>query len=148
MRAGDYSPEISENTGVAVPPGVPFVGGSNWVIWNHISPALERTAIEFLAFMCTLEAQLHLHEEAGLLPARLDALAQSTQKDHYPAVQETLQKGRSFPATRLWGIVENRLSEALQSISEAIFDPNVDIEAALDEHLAPLERRLNMTLAS
>jgi ABC-type glycerol-3-phosphate transport system substrate-binding protein len=146
---GSFPPEVVANTGVAVPPGVPFVGGSNWVIWSHIPRNLESAALEFIAHITSKEAQMRLFEDTGQLPARLKALLPIMDDAHYAPVLKTLLKGRPFPSTHLWGIVEERLTDALFRISETLQgNPDADLEAILDEHLSPLEKRLNLTLSS
>ncbi|MCB9134364.1 MAG: extracellular solute-binding protein [Anaerolineales bacterium] len=143
-----FPPEVRENTAVAVPPGIPFVGGSNWVIWTHTPVRLEQAALDFIAAICSTEAQIRLHNETGVLPARLDALTQNIHKPHYPVVWKTLQKGWPFPSTRLWGMIEHRLADAFFIISNALLaNPDADIEMLLDEQLTPLERHLNITLS-
>lgn len=149
LNEGRYPAEVAENTGVAVPPGIPFVGGSNWVIWLHTPYHLEPAALEFIAYMASEKAQVRLHQATGQLPAHLKALSQSTSNPHYAAVLQTLQTGRPFPSTRLWGLVEIQLTAALFNISTALLEnPAADIDALLDEHLIPLEQRLNITLSS
>ncbi|MBN2149692.1 MAG: extracellular solute-binding protein [Anaerolineales bacterium] len=146
---GAFSAEVTQNTSVAVPPGVPFVGGSNWVIWSHIPPQLEAAALNFIAYITSRQAQTQLYENSGLLPARLEALLSITKHPLYSAVLQTLQKGRPFPSTKLWGMIEDKLTEALFRISETLIDnPLADMDSVFDEYLNPLERRLNLTLSN
>jgi len=149
MAEGRYPEEVVAHTGIAVPPGTPFVGGSNWVIWAYAGARQAQEALDFIQAMCSTEAQVRLHRQTGVLPARLDALTQSTDDPRYAAVWQTLQKGQPMLSTRLWGLVEHRMMEALAQISSALIaHPDADLIGLMDEHLTPLERMLNLTLAS
>jgi len=148
LNHGAFPPELTNNTGVAVPPGVPFVGGSNWVIWHHIKSTEERLALRFIELMTSKDVLVYLHEKTGILPARIDALSATADDPHYTAAMKTLQTGRSFPLKRLCGLLETRLTEALFHIScELNANPSAELDGLMDRFLSPLERQLNLALS-
>jgi hypothetical protein len=119
------------------------------VIWAHTSPRLEQDIFEFLLAVCSTETLMRLHRATGVLPARLDALIKSTEDPHYAAVWQTLHKGKPLPSTRLWGMIEHRLTDAFFNISSAVMaNPSANIDHLLDEQLNPLERTINLALSS
>jgi len=60
-----------------------------------------------------------------------------------------LRSGRTLPGTRLWGVVEYNLTEALAQVwAELLADPDADVEESLRRYLDPAARRLSLTLES
>jgi ABC-type glycerol-3-phosphate transport system substrate-binding protein len=72
----EASPNRAANLGVALPPGPPFVGPSNLVIWGHIAPREERAAVEWVNRLIAPETQYGYCSVTGLLPVRLDVLSE------------------------------------------------------------------------
>jgi multiple sugar transport system substrate-binding protein len=142
-------PEKTKEWGVAFTTGVPFVGGSNLAIWNHCRQ--EQTALKLVGFLTAPQAQRTYGLHRGLLPTRLETLdSPDFANDAALAlIAYGLRSGRSFPATRLWGLIEAKLADALVQIWKDIFDsPAPEIDALLDKHLAPVARSLNKTLGA
>jgi multiple sugar transport system substrate-binding protein len=133
----------------ALPPGVPFVGGSNLVIWKHTRQ--EKLAFELVKFLTSQATQSAYSPHARSLPVRLDALSHPPFSTNplYQSVVEALKSGRSYQINRLWGMVEERLIAEYNQIWAARFgDPSADLETVLEQHLQPLAERLNVVLAS
>ncbi len=136
------------NLGVAALPGHNFVGGSSFVIWNHILPTDERLAINFLSQITSYQAQLAYFQRAGFIPARAEVFQELEKDLGYAPIVAALSSGRSFRKFKLWGLVEDRLSVALGQIWQALYaqeQPNIEAEIA--RVLDPLERRLQLTLS-
>ena len=139
------------DVGVASPPGIPFVGGSHLVIWKHTAKV--REAIQLVRFLTGLEFQTSLGRR-GLLPARLEALTllNTSSREFSEQLRRVLVKGRSFPSVHLWGLIEERLNNALGDVwADVLQLPEVtpqELDAVLDTHLGPLARRLLMLLTS
>jgi multiple sugar transport system substrate-binding protein len=140
-------PALLVKVGLVLPPGVPFIGGSHLLIWKHSRRA--REAVKLVRFLTGLEFQRDYAHRAGLLPVRLQALTRSA----FPAaafskhLTRGLMEGRSFRPVPLWGLVEEKLVDAITAIWEDVLNvekPNLD--AILDRHLDPLIQRLNLTL--
>ena len=148
LQHGQATPETSANTCTALPPGVPFVGGSNLVVWRHTRQ--EKIAADLVRFLTSLTVQIGFSPQVRGLPVRLEALERppfSTDPLYTPIV-DGLKTGRSYKVDRLWGLVEDKLVAELNQIWQEIFtQPNLNLDAALDEHLGPLSERLDATLA-
>jgi multiple sugar transport system substrate-binding protein len=140
--------EVAANTGVTLPPGVPWVGGSNLVIWKH--SLHEKLAIELVRFLTSRSVQHSYSQRVGLLPVRLDVLNTSPFADHplYRMMSEGAKTGRSFPSFSAWGLVEDCLTAELTNLwAKVLADPQLDLDAAINERLGPLARGLGLTLA-
>ncbi len=144
----DALPEVSANTCQALPPGMPYVGGSHLVIWKHthyVEPALA-----LLHYLNGVDVQALLVQAAGLFPTRLDVLTREPFRSDpfYQMTGDGLKIGRAFPAFSLWGLVENKLAEAFAAIwADILSTPDADIHAIIDQYLNDAAQRLNSTLA-
>jgi ABC-type glycerol-3-phosphate transport system substrate-binding protein len=129
INNGKTSEKISKTTGIAIQPGVPFVGGSNLVIWKHIQPAQEAAAVKLVRFLTSSENMMTQFKQIGYVPANLDALNQVEQDPTYVPLTQSLKIGRALQRVPLWGLVEDRLVKAFNHIWQVIFstpDPDVD----------------------
>jgi multiple sugar transport system substrate-binding protein len=144
----DADPALRETFAVAVPPGVPFVGGFHLVVWKHARQ--EDAARKLMEFLAGKEAPEELFP-AFSLPARIDTLARSKFADHpvYRVMGEALRIGRSFRTVWMWGMIENRLYEALQLLWEKAFtEGEEEFRATLEAHMHQLAERINLKLRS
>lgn len=105
-------PEKTADWEVALPPGPPFVGGSNLVIWKHSYQA--QPALKLIRFLTSQSAQVTYTPRVGLLPVRLEtfSLPGFVNDPLYQRAAEGLRSGRSFPAIRIWGLIEDKLISA------------------------------------
>lgn len=134
--------------GVAAMPGENFVGGSSFVLWNHIGRVEEQLAVELLREIALPETQLAYFKQNGLLPARIEALNALTEDPFYIPVVQALMRGRSFHKTKLWGLIEERLIIAFAQIWQTLYaNENANIDEEIARVLDPLERRLQLTLS-
>ena len=143
------NPELAADVGAALPPGVPFVSGSHLVVWCSVAPRQERLAVELARFLTSKQAQSQCSQQVGLLPVRLDVLDSPPFVDQplYRVMGQALKAGRSFPAMRLWGLIEEKLSAVLGDVwANVLTAPNPDLDALIQAALDPLAERLNMTL--
>ncbi len=141
------SPGLRDDLGVGLPPGPSFVGGSHLVIWKR-TPKRE-SALRLIQFLTQPSAQITHSQNIGLLPSRLDALAAPLFSSNavYRIATRGLKSGRSFPVTRSWGLMEDRLTNELGALwSEVLADPALEIGAAIEKRLDPLARRLDLVL--
>ena len=54
-----------------------------------------------------------------------------------------LTSGRSFPAGRMWGLIEKNLVDVIPAIWEDVLaSPESDLNAILDRHITPLAEPL------
>lgn len=143
----DAAPQVVANLAVAPVPAIPFVGGSNLVIWKHSRHP--REAVELVRFLTAQHVQSHYIPQAGLLPARLSALGEAIfTNDPSQVISETLKIGRGFSATYMWGLVEERLAATLGEMWEEILaNPDLDVERVVTERVGTLAERLDDTLS-
>jgi multiple sugar transport system substrate-binding protein len=146
---GTLAPEVAAVTQHELPPGMPYLGGSQLVIWKHTQqPA---PALALVHYLASAEVQQYFVETTGLFPVRLDVLSQPKfQQD--PFLQRAaagLKQARAFPVFPLWGLVEKRLTEAFTTIwTEILSTADADVHAIVDKHIFATARKLNATLAS
>ncbi len=148
IHCQDAAPEVIANTGVALMPGVPFVGGSNLAIWEHTRHSKE--ALELVRFMASQPVQATAVPQAGLLPVRLDVLedAPFTTDPLYQVVSQSLKAGRGLRATYLWGLAEAKLVTALSELWADTFAAGTpDQERIIADHLEPLAHMLDRILS-
>ena len=84
-----------------------------------------------------------------MLPARLDALASPPFSTDmiWKLVIVGLTTGRTFPATRMWGLIEDRLAEETSAVwAEVLANPNLDLDAVIARRMGPLAERLDLAL--
>jgi len=139
--------EAAAGWGLALPPGTPFVGGSNLVVWQHTRH--EREALKLVKFLTGKQIQLAYNPRIGLLPVRLETLAEPSFTDN-PAnalMGQVVRAGRSFPSLRAWGLIEDKLSSAFTQVwAEILESPEPDVDALLGKYLPALAEQLNSTL--
>ena len=70
------------------------------------------------------------------------------QNIHFQMLRQAIKQGRPMPTVPLWGLVEQRLTEALTRIwSQLLSDPDPDLNHLLDVNMNQFTRRLDATLA-
>ena len=141
------NPSVVANWGVALPPGAPFVGGSNLVVWRHTQH--EREALKLVKFLTSKQIQLQ-NSTIGMLPVRLEILAEPAFADDpvQAVMGQALRAGRSFPALRLWGLIEDKLIHVYTQLwTDILQSPDPDIDALLGKYLPPLAEQLNNLLS-
>jgi multiple sugar transport system substrate-binding protein len=143
----DAAPEVIANTGMALVPGIPFVGGSTLAIWEHSRHAKE--ALELVRFLSSRPVQASAVLQAGLLPVRLDVLNDPpfTTDPLYQVVSQSLKTGRGLRATYLWGLAEGKLVAALSELWSDTFAAGTSDETIIANHLEPLAHMLDRILS-
>jgi multiple sugar transport system substrate-binding protein len=145
------TPQVIENLGTANFSSVPWVGGSNLIVWRHtmISAEKERAALAWINYLTSDAGQLKFAQLVGTIPARAGALSVTLPAGH--PLKSTLEQagktGRGYPKIGLWQRIELQLSLEIGEIIKAIWaDPDVNIEAQLHQHLDYLARRFDLAL--
>ncbi len=144
------APEIvRENYGVAAPPGIPFVGGSHLVVWkNAKKPELARKLVQYLAYA---DVQRGFYKTAFMFPTRTDVLQSDAESGDrlWHVSAEALQRGRCFPAIKLWGKLEEAVSTELANIwAEIAANPQQDADQIVIKHITGIAERLRITFGS
>jgi len=139
--------EVRENMSAALMPGIPFVGGSNLVIWNHSRQQL--AAIRLIQFLHTEEAAKLLYPWFGLPINESGWSIPPFDSEIYQVFKTSIQKGRVFPTAQLWGLVEKRLTDAITDIwGEVLLEPEERVDVIVETYLTNLGRRLQLSLGS
>jgi multiple sugar transport system substrate-binding protein len=151
MLDADFSQLKEENIGFSNLTNVPWLGGGNFVIWEHtrIYPERERAAVELVKFLSSKEASLQWMQAADLLPARMDALTEGYPRRNplHNVVMSAAREGRSYENVPHWRRLETQLCLELgASVKEARENPTADSATILRARLEPLARRLNIVL--
>ncbi len=140
-------PEVIEKTGVTLPPGVPFVGGSSLVFWQFSRK--QREALALIKFLTSEHVQRAYLFDAGLLPVRTDVLASPpfSTDPKFRALSQGLQSGRSFRLLPLWGLVEDRITTTLSLIwKKVLAHEETDLYGMLERDLTTMARQLELVL--
>ncbi|MGB8648082.1 MAG: extracellular solute-binding protein [Anaerolineae bacterium] len=133
---------------LSMPPVPSFVGGSHLVIWKHSSKI--ELVLKFVAFLSNTQQQVDYSVRIGHLPATLSALASApfSTDPLWQMAAHSLHTGRTFPATRSWGLIEDRLATEFGAIWEKVFaDPDLDLDAVLKERLDTLAEQIDPLLS-
>jgi multiple sugar transport system substrate-binding protein len=141
--------KVVNNSGITFPPGVPFVGGTNLVIWKHSRNV--REALGLIRFLTSKKEQIFYSHSIGLLPVRQDVLStpENANDPLYKALSLGFQRGHSFRMFHLWGLVEDRLTNLIGSIwQELLAHPDADLKIVIDKRLTTLARQLDLVLSS
>lgn len=139
------NPSLQDSIGVAPTPGHTFQGGTNLVVWRH--SRYSQQALQLLQFLTSFEFQSQWN--SNVLPARRDVLALPayTNNPFLKIMVQSILTGRSYSDSPLWGVVEDRLSRALQQVwNDCLREPSRAPIDILRDNLIPLSRRINITL--
>jgi multiple sugar transport system substrate-binding protein len=143
----DAEPAVISNWKMAPLPGISFVGGTSLAVWKHTRR--EASSIELVRFLTSAPSQLYYAQASDQLPTRLSVLAtpEYASNIHIKSITLALANGRSYPSAALWGLIEDKLTNALLKVwAEVMAKPDTDIDAVLNENLGSLAKRLNITL--
>jgi len=141
------SPSARNEIGLAKPMGTLFVGGSHLVVWKH--SRRREAAIKLIKFLTGTEQQVEYSRISGELPAVLEAydLPPYSSDPLFKAVIAGMRDADTFPMTRAWGLMEDRLSTEFAYLWEEVLNnPNLNLEALIARRLEPMARRLDLVL--
>jgi len=139
-------PQLTPHVGVAPVIGVPFVGGYHLAIWQFSRKV--SAALKLVEFLAGRQAPTTLYPAFGL-PARRQLLYSSAvlQAPPYAGYAAMLERGRSFPAGQMWGLIEKNLVDIVPLIWQDVLTSNAaELDAILERHILPLANRLRLTL--
>jgi multiple sugar transport system substrate-binding protein len=139
--------EVARGYGCAMPPGVPYVGGTHLVVWRHTLH--DQDSLRLLAHLTSPEVLMKIFHNSGNFPARsavLESTPFNTDSD-YQRVIDCIRIGRSFRTAHLWAGVEMRLSALCDQLWEDLFaNPELDLEGEIERRTSELAARLEKTL--
>lgn len=147
----DTAPAVRNHLQIALPPGIPWIGGDNLVIWRHVrgDPQQEQSALELISFLVSPDIQLAYSRAQNTLPTRPDVLDRLKLEpvSLKSAVETALSQGRPHRSIALWHVVENRLGQALNAIAAAMLENRgANLTQLIDQYIKPAARRLELTL--
>jgi multiple sugar transport system substrate-binding protein len=147
VLARDLAPDVRKNLGVVPMPGVPFLGGGDLVIWNHSRNV--SAALKLIRFLHTKEAVMLLHPWFGLPVCEDDWSNPPFNSQILQVFRQAIQKGRGFPTSRLWGLVEKRLTDTVGDIwIDVLNGPSGPLDQIIETHLHDLADRLQLSMGS
>lgn len=122
LMLGGATDAVLADLGVALPPGPPFVGGSNLVIWDNSPPCNKESALRLICRLTDAEVQREICKTTGLMPVREAVLAEApyATHPHYRVFTEALKLGRPLPMIPFWGPLEEALLKAFGAIWEDV----------------------------
>jgi multiple sugar transport system substrate-binding protein len=141
------SSEVTENAGYAPTPGVPYVGSTNLVIWQH--SLHNHDALRLIAHLTSPDILVSLFKHTANFPARRSALDSPvfTGDSDYQRVIESIRHGRGFRSARLWAGIEARLNVLCDQLWRDLFaNPQINLEVEIERRLQELAPRLEQTL--
>jgi len=148
VMSRSFSPKIRPFIKTAMLPGIPWVGGSNFVVWKNAR--YSREAIRLIKFLTNSENSDKILPDLGL-PTRLKSLDAPLYKTdpHWKVMRQAVLSGRAFSTEQLWGLIETRLTDLLPIIWEQVLaEPETNVDEILDQYIPGLARRLSMTLSA
>ncbi len=146
-RTFEPNPVIKANWGVTLLPGIPFIGGSNLVIWRQSHK--ERLALELIKYLTSPTVLSDYAHHIAMYPARLPDPQQPVflSKDIDRAVYASFIIGRSFPVVPLWGMIEERLTSAIAEVWNRIQgSQNLGLRVIIQQVFDRAANHLNVTL--
>jgi len=146
-------PGVLDHIGVAALPGVPWIGGSNLVVWKDVlaNPIAERNINHLIIFLTEKNAQMQLYQYSHVLPARKDALEELRLDP--PELLEVekmiLKNGRSYRPYPIWVRIQNDLIKILDQITaEYLNNTDQDVLPIIRKFADPLAKRFNLILSA
>ena len=135
--------------GVALPPGLAYIGSNNLVIFQY--SRYPEDAFKVIQTLVDRKVQQLMSENPlfGQLPVLAELLTKPpfTTNPHYQVLNQALQTGRTYPFVRMWGMVETRLSELLSRVEAVVLaDPETDLETLIPPMVKAIADRLRTIL--
>jgi ABC-type glycerol-3-phosphate transport system substrate-binding protein len=151
LRNAGLTPTMLNLVSVASPPGPPFVGGSVFIRWSHYRKL--DLAWKLIRALSEKEFNLAFSTSTEWLPSHQDLWTEEflNQNKYNREFLKGIQNGRGLPPVRLWGMIEDRLTQGLGSIWEDLFAVGAEarsefVDSIMAKHLEPLVMRLQTIL--
>jgi ABC-type glycerol-3-phosphate transport system substrate-binding protein len=144
LKLRGASEKYLSNLGAALPPGPPFVGGSNLVIWKQEGKERSSDAIDWVRHLTSADTQMQVCSATGLLPAVKGVLPSTVPDVFQPVFAAALEKGNPLPQAAFWGTIEAELVRVFGNIwSDLKEDPRYTARSVVLSHLEPLAKILD-----
>jgi multiple sugar transport system substrate-binding protein len=148
-------PAVREVWAAAPLPGPHFVGGVNLVAWKY--SRRERAVMELIRYLNQPEVVLQCGQAMLTSPARLAVISgpEYVKDPILNVISQSARSGRCYPPVPLWGLIEDRFTEALSVIGSSVLGAAADdgttqagTDALITQAVQGTARRLNITLES
>ena len=64
-------------------------------------------------------------------------------------MDDAIRTGRAYPVFTLWGLLEDKLVDALLKIgNQLLTQPDANVEAVIRKQIEPVAQRLNLAMSS
>ncbi|HSB02431.1 MAG TPA: extracellular solute-binding protein [Anaerolineales bacterium] len=145
------TPTMIDLVNVISPPGPPFIGGSVFIRWKHTrKPDLAGKLIKVLS---EKDFNLAFSNATNWLPSHQAAWSDEflCQNKGNPEYLKGLQSGRCLPSVRLWGMIEDRLTQMFGSMWDDLYALNeqarsTSVDKIMAKYLEPLAVRFETIL--
>jgi len=151
LRNAGLTPTMIDLVNVASPPGPPFVGGSVFIRWKHSRKV--DLAWKLIRALSEKDFNLAFSNSTDWLPSHQDVWSDEFlhQNKYNPEYLKGIQNGRGLPPVRLWGMIEDRLTQAFGSIWDDLFAESGNgrpdaVDEIMAKHLGPLIVRVEAIL--
>ncbi len=151
LKGSGLTPTILDLVNVASPPGPPFVGGTVLIRWKHSRKA--DLAWELIKALSEKDFNVAFAESSAVLPSHKDAWSDEflCQNKCNPQYLKGLQNGRCLPSVRLWGMIEDRLTQMFGSMWDDLYALNeqercASVDKIMTKYLEPLAGRFETIL--
>jgi multiple sugar transport system substrate-binding protein len=152
LRNFNPAPGVIANTGAAVLPGTPWIGGSSLVVWSDVlsDPLKERNIMRLIAYLTDKSTQEQIYNLNKVMPARSDALSNlEMEPSELADIEKTVLKtGRSYRPYPIWVRVQNDLIRVLDQIAiEYLEDTSKDVLPIIRKYTDPVVKRYSLILS-
>ncbi len=145
------TPTMIDLVNVISPPGPPFIGGSVFIRWKHSRKGdLSGKLIKALS---EKEFNVAFAKASDWLPSHQESWSNEflRQNKCNPEYLKGLQNGRCLPSVRLWGMIEDRLTQMFGSMWEDLYALNEQerceaVDRIMTQYLEPLASRFETIL--
>lgn len=151
LRGVGLTPTMIDLVEAISPPGPAFIGGSVYVRWKHTRDV--DLVWKLIKMLSEKDFNLAFSSSTDWLPSH-----QAAWRDEFlhrnkfnPAYLKGLQNGRCLPPVRLWGMIEDRLTQMFGGMWEDLYSlperaRSESVDKVLIKHLEPLVARFETIL--
>ena len=151
LRNVGLTPTMIDLVNVISPPGPPFIGGSVFIRWKHSRKA--DLAWKLIKVLSEKDFNLAFSNATNWLPSHQDAWSDEIlhQNKCNPEYLKGLQNGRCLPSVRLWGMIEDRLTQMFGNMWDDLYAlheqaRSESVDQIMAKHLEPLTIRFETIL--
>jgi multiple sugar transport system substrate-binding protein len=146
VLARDLPEDVRQDLGIAPVLGSSYVGAEHLVVWHH--SLHQDAALKLVQFLSRAESGKSLFPLWGVPPYREGWKQAPFDRPEYGVQMHAMRTGRSFPDSRLWALIEKRLSDLIPEIWQAVLTDPERSDEIVEREITTLAKRLRLTLES